>query len=345
MATPKPVTGKPVGPKPKPGKYTPITGRPVNTPKPKPRKPAAKPILDPDIAEETKIRLRKLWEQRRAAALKAADPFGALDGADRDAAVALTALFKSYGIGDLAKEIVAMIQKGFSSDTIAILLQDTKAYKQRFAANEDRLKAGLPVLSPAEYIATESAYRQVMSAAGLPVGFYDSQDDFRKFLAQDVSPTEVKSRVDAVSEAIYKAATKDIFSQWYSTGDMIAYALDPKVAQPLIEARIRSAEAAAVARQQGLNLSQMSAERLGVQGSSLDEINQGFSFIAQEKGTTDKLSSMYGGGISQDDLVAEVFDNDASAALKRRGLASRERGAFAGSSGQGKSTLGKESSV
>lgn len=304
----------------------PITGKPVSGTKPKTYKAApAKPTPTPVTP----------------------DPYGALDGADRDAAVALATLFKSYGIGDLSKEIVAMIQKGFSSDTIALLLQDTKAYKQRFTANEARIKAGLPALSPAEYISTEQAYRQVMSAAGLPIGFYDSRDDFRKFLESDVSPTEVKSRVDAVSEAIFKApkATKDIFSQWYSTGDMIAYALDPKVASPLIEQRIRSAEAAAVAQQQGLALSRMSAERLGITNATLNEIEQGFGFIAQEKGTTDKLSAMYGGALTQDDLVAEVFDNNASAALKRRGLASRERGAFAGSSGQGKSSLGKESSV
>jgi transcriptional regulator with XRE-family HTH domain len=276
-----------------------------------------------------------------------ADPYGNLDGANRDAAIALTALFKSYGLDSLAPQIIKMIQNGFSADTIALLLQDTKEYKTRFAANDARIKAGLPVLSPAEYISTEQAYRQVMSAAGLPIGFYDSTSDFRKFLEGDVSPTEVKSRVDAVSEAIYRApqATKDIFSQWYSTGDMIAYALDPKVASPLIEQRIRAAEAAAVARQQGLTLSQMSAERLGVTGSTLSEIEQGFSFIAQEKPTTDKLSALYGGALSQDDLVAEVFDKDANATLKRRGLASRERGVFAGSSGQAKGSLGKESTV
>lgn len=278
---------------------------------------------------------------------KPVDPFGALDGEDRNAAIALTNLFKSYGLGSLAPQIIKMIQNGFSSDTIAILLQDTKEYKTRFAANEDRLKAGLPVLSPAEYISTEQAYRQVMSAAGLPVGFYDSTDDFRKFISGDVSPTEVKSRVDAVSEAIYKApkATRDIFSQWYSTGDMIAYALDPKVASPLIEQRIRSAEAAAIAQQQGFNLSRMSAERAGVSGSTLDQLNEGLSYIATEKGTTDKLGQMYGGALTADDLVAEVFDKDAKAALKRKGLASRERGSFAGSSAQGKGTLGKESSV
>lgn len=309
-------------------------------------KKAVKPVMPPLAAWRKAVR-DAAAKEAAAAKRRAADPFGALIGDDRDAAMALTELFKSYGLGSLAGQIVKMIQNGFSSDSIALLLQDTKEYKTRFAANEDRLKAGLPVLSPAEYISTEQAYRQVMSAAGLPIGFYDSQDDFRKFIAGDVSPTEVKSRVDAVSEAIYKApkATKDIFSQWYSTGDMIAYALDPKVASPLIEQRIRSAEAAAIANQQGIQLSKMSAERAGVTSSTLDEINTGFEFIAQEQKTTDKLSSMYGGGISQDDLVAEVFDKNAKAALKRRTLASRERGSFAGSSAQGKTSLGKESSV
>lgn len=275
------------------------------------------------------------------------DPYGALTGSDRDAAMALTELFKSYGLDTLAPQIVAMIQKGFSSDTIAIELQNSKEYKQRFVANDARVKAGLSALSPAEYISTERAYRQVMSAAGLPIGFYDSQDDFRKFLENDTSPTEVQSRVNTVAEAIYKAPaeTTNYFKQWYSTGDMIAYALDPKVASPLIEQRIRAAESAALAARNGLALTQANAEAIGRSGASLEAAQQGTSFIAAEQKTTDKLNSLYGGSLNQDDLVAEVFSNDATAAAKRKGLASRDRATFGNSGAQTKTSLGKESSV
>lgn len=270
------------------------------------------------------------------------DPYGGLDGANRDAAIALTDLFKQYGLETLAPQIIKMIQDGFSSDTIAIQLQQTKEYKQRFAANDIRAKAGLNVLSPAEYIATERSYRQLMSASNLPIGFYDQNSDFTSWIAKDVSPTEVKARIDTASDAINRApaSTLDYMRQWYNTGDLVAFALDPKRAQPLVEQRIKAAEAAAIANQSKLALSQANAETIGATGASLQDIQQGVGFLSQEQQTTDKLSSIYGGdAVTQEDLVQEVFQGGNGA--KRKKLASQERATFGGGSGQSKSSLSK----
>jgi hypothetical protein len=249
--------------------------------------------------------------------------------------------FKNYGLESLAPQIIKMLQRGDSADTISIELQNTKEYQTRFAGNAARLKAGLPVLSPAEYISNENAYRQIMSSAGLPVGFFDSTHDFQGFIERDLSPTELKERVDTVADAIYKApsTTTAYFKQWYTTGDMIAYALDPGVAAPLVEQRIRAAEAAASAGGQGVNLTQSNAELIGANTTSLSDITQGTGFIAQELPTVTKLGQIYGDDESQDDLVKEVFTNDGLAAAKRRNLASKERATFGGSSGQGKTSL------
>lgn len=274
----------------------------------------------------------------------APDPNKGLTGANRDAAVALESLFKSYGLESLAPQIVKMIQRGYSSDTIAIELQQTKEYKTRFAGNDARLKAGLPVLSPAEYIATEDSYRQIMQAAGLPTGFYDKVSDFTSLISKDVSPTEVQARVTAAQEAIQKAPpeTLSYFKQFYNQGDLVAYALDPTVAEPLIEQRLKSAEAAALSAKNGLTLSQGNAEDIGKTGQTYDQISQNLQFVGQEYATDQKLNSMYGGNLTQDDLVQEVFDNNSLAATKRAKLASQERGSFAGSSGQGKSSLSQD---
>jgi hypothetical protein len=321
-------TGQPVGPLP-----TPIRRGTGSTP----GRVVAPPGETP--AERKRRLLRDKFVRTPA------DPYGALVGDDRDAAIALTELFKQYGLESLAPQIIKMIQDGFSSDTIAIQLQQTKEYKQRFAANDVRAKNGLSVLSPAEYIATERSYRQIMSNAGLPIGFYDQTSDFTNFLSADVSPTEVKQRVDTVTEAINKApaATKDYFKQWYNEGDMIAFALDPKRAQPLIDQRIKAAEAAAIGEQTRLNLSQANAEAIGATGASLGDIQTGVNFIGQEQQTTDKLSSIYGGeDVTQADLVQEVFQGGAGA--KRKKLASQERATFSGGSGQTKSSLSTSSS-
>lgn len=305
--------------------------------KPKPRTPTEKAY---DRAKAAAEKARAEAAKRRA--IEKADPFGALVGDDRDAAMALTELFKQYGLETLAPQIIKMIQDGFSSDTIAIQLQQTKEYKQRFAANERRVKAGLPALAPNEYLATERSYRQVMSAAGLPIGFYDQNSDFENFLTMDVSPTEVKARVDTVTDAINKApaATKDYFKQWYGEGDMIAFALDPKRAQPLIDQRIKAAEAAAIAKNQGGYIDQSNAELIGASGASFGDLSTGVGFIASEQKTTDKLSSIYGGeNVTTNDLVQEVFQGGNGA--KRKKLASQERATFSGGSGQTKSSLSK----
>ena len=70
-----------------------------------------------------------------------------LTGADRDAAVALTNLFRQYGLESLAPRIVDFIKQGYGPDVITIMLQETPEYKQRFAANDKRVAAGLPALS------------------------------------------------------------------------------------------------------------------------------------------------------------------------------------------------------
>jgi hypothetical protein len=269
---------------------------------------------------------------------------GAVDPAERDAAIILGNLFESYGLGSLAPKILDLIKQGYSADAISVLLMQTDEYKKRFSANEIRIKNGLPALSPAEYIATERSYRQVMSEAGLPVGFYDKQDDFTKFLASDVSPTELKGRVDIATEAVRQAPpeTMSYFKQWYNEGDIIAYALDPTKAAPLIDQRIRAAESAGVAKAQGLNLNQSTAEQLGANKVSLDQARQGFGFIGQDLPTAQKLSGIYGGPAeTQDDMVQEVFFNDGKAAAKRRNLASKERASFSGSSATGEGSLNK----
>ena len=276
----------------------------------------------------------------------AADDFTAnLTGATRDAAKALIDLFTTYGLKSLAPKIVEFLIAGYSADTISIELQNTAEYKQRFAANDTRVKKGLPALSPAEYIGTERSYRQLMASAGLPLGFYDQTSDFQRFLENDVSPTELKSRVDVASEAVRRAPaeTLNYFKQWYSSGDMIAYALDPTKAAPLIEQRIKAAEAAGIAQQQGVSISRTSAESIGATGAAFDQIQSGLGFVAQEAPVTQKLSQIYGGDdVTTTDLVSEAFQNDQKAAEKRRRLASQERAAFGGSSGVNAATLTKD---
>lgn len=257
----------------------------------------------------------------------------------------IKALFDSYGIGSLAPTILKLVQSGASEDTIVLQLKETPEYQQRFAANKARIKAGLTELSPAEYLATERSYRQLMSSAGLPPGFYDQPSDFTAFLEKDISPTELKDRVDLASEAYYKSPdTMNLWrSQGGSDGEFIALALDTGRAEPLVRQRIRGLEAQAAAKAQQFSLTDANANLIGSSGAGLSDIQQGVGFIANEAQNAAKLAQLDGGDITQADLTKEAFYQDASVTKKRQDAAKSESGRFGGGSALTQTTLSKNS--
>lgn len=268
---------------------------------------------------------------------------GTLTGDKRSASAALQEVFDRYGLGTLAPKINEMIQNGYNADLVNILLQDTPEYKERFKANDARIKAGLPALNPEQYLATEESYRQVMSAAGLPLGFYDTPSDFTKWIADDVSSTEIQQRVQVASKLVNSvdANTKAAFSKWYSHGDMVAYALDRDRAEPLLEKQLAAAQAAGAATGQGVNINQSTAEKLADNGITADQARAGFGMVAQGNARAGTLDAIYGDTLNQDDLINEALLDNGQAALKRGRLASKERAAFSGTSGSSAASLSR----
>lgn len=268
-----------------------------------------------------------------------------LTGDQRDAAAALSALFKQYGLESLAPKIVGFLQQGYSSDTVGLLLADTPEYKQRFAGNAARLKKGLSVLSPAEYVSTEQSYRQLMQSAGLPIGFYDAPQDFQSWIENDVSPTEVKARVDIAQDVMSNADPNTLayYKQHYSHGDLLATILDPKKATPLIEQQYRQSQLAGAAANNGVNVADSTLKQLAQAGITQQQGQQGFGQIGQEAGDATRLGQIYGQQFTADDFAKETFLGDATAGNKRKKLASQERAAFSGSGGVGQTGLSQSS--
>ena len=278
---------------------------------------------------------------------------GTVAGADtytkrQNAYAVLTATFKQYGIDTLAPKILDYVTQGYQSDTISLLLQDTPEYKTRFVANDARVKAGLPVLSPADYINNENAYRQYMAAAGLPKGFYDQQADFTKFIASDVSPTELNNRIQTAATIIQNTnpMVTQSLQQYYglSQGDMIAHVLDPEVSRPLIQKQVASAQIGAAAQAQGLGVNATTAENLYGQGVTQAQAQQGFANVALNQTPMQKLAQIWGGdaAVQGQNLVASTFGTAGSAYAEQqiKALTTRETSAFGGSAGAGKGSLG-----
>lgn len=261
---------------------------------------------------------------------------GDLTGASRDAASALVQLFRQYGLESLAPKIVEYVRNGYGSDTIALLLQDTPEWKRRFAGNEARRKAGLPILSPSEYLATENSYRQIMAQYGMPKGFYDSHADLAGFIGRDISASELQGRVQLASQFANSQdpATKESLRRLYGLGpgDLAAWALDPAKASPILERQAKAAQAGAAAIRHGVGVSKSYAEHLADLGITSDQAEQGYAQISQMLPTYEDLGRIYGQGYTQRTAEAEVFEGNATATNRRKSLASQERAAFSGSS-------------
>lgn len=268
-----------------------------------------------------------------------------LSGENRDAFMALNSLFKQYGLGSLAGKIYDYVKNGYGADTISILLQDSPEYKKRFAANDARLKAGMSVLSPAEYISVENSYRQIMRQSGLPVGFYDSTEDFTGWLSGDMSPTELQSRVDLATQATalanpaYKAALKQM---GLSDGELTAYFLDQSKALPYLQKSAATAAIGAEALQRGLGFDQQYASELATAGVSRDQASQGYAKIADEFSDLGTLGQVYGGGWTQRQAEEDVFVGGTGASQQRERLIGRERGSFSGTTGAARGGLAQK---
>ena len=265
-----------------------------------------------------------------------------LSGTDRDAYAAVTALFKSYGLESLAGKVYDYVKNGYSPDTVSILLQDTKEYKERFAGNELRKKQGLPVLSAGEYLATEASYRQIMSSAGLPPGFYDQNSDFNSWIGGNVSPSEIQSRVDLATRATVLANPdykKALNQMGIADSELTAYFLDQNKSLPYIQKAAATAQIGAQALANNLAFDQTYAGTLATKGITAEQAGQGYQQIAQEAGTVSDLASIYGTTYSQREAEQATFEGNTGAINKRKGLASRERGQFSGGVGTGASGL------
>jgi hypothetical protein len=261
-----------------------------------------------------------------------------------DIMAALTAKFTTYGLASLIPKIKELAVSGAGEETIKAELANTEEYKLRFSANQDRLKKNLTILSPAEYLAVEDAYRQTLRAYGLTQ--FDNDAYVRQFISNDVSPTELSNRVVTAVQRVRNAdpAIQTQLKDYYGIGDtdLVAYVLDPSQQFQKIQRQVAAAEIGVAAGRQGLQAGVNVAEQLAAQGVTQAEAQKGYATIADILPTAEKLSSIYGTTLEGYDQAAaeqEVFNSLASAQRARQKLTAREIAQFSGSSGMSKASL------
>jgi hypothetical protein len=259
--------------------------------------------------------------------------------------------FEQYGLGSLVQEIQGLVESNVAPSEFAIRLRQTPTYKQRFAGNDARIKAGLRALSEGEYIGLEDQYQNILRNYGLPKSYYEKdnigrQVGFEKFIAGDVSPAELEDRLQLGINRVKNAApeVEQTLRQFYpdiTQGDILAYTLDPERALTDIQRKVQAAEIGAEASRAGLTTGLSRAEELQRAGVTKEAAQQGFQTIAGYLPRATTLSDIYAkqgmGQYTQTTAEQEVFGlpSAAEAATKRRKLTELETAQFSGQTGVG----------
>lgn len=278
--------------------------------------------------------LQQIIAQNNAAAAAAAKA----SAQSRQSAIdVVTARFKAYGLESLAAKIKELAVDGATEATITLALQETDEYKTRFKANQARLKAGLQVLQPAEYLNVEDGYRQVLRSYGM--NQFATDEYVQKFIENDLSAKELSDRVTIAVQQVQNADPAILMQlkDYYGIGatDAAAYILDPNQQISKIQRQVAAAQIGVAARKQGLESNVAVSEQLAAQGISQAEAQKGYATIADILPTAEKLSKIYGdiGTYDQSTAEQEMFNQLASAQRKRQQLTAREIASFSGSSG------------
>jgi hypothetical protein len=261
-----------------------------------------------------------------------------------NALASLTSTFTKYNLQSLIPKIKELVINGATESTIALELAETPEYKQRFKANQERLKKNLAVLDPGTYIGMEDSYRQALRAYGLKQ--FDTDDYVSQFIANDISANELSNRIVTAVQRVQNAdpaITKQL-RDFYNIGqnDLVAYVLDPNQQFQKIERQVQAAEIGVAAARQGITAGVQVAEQLAAQGVSQAEAQKGYATIADILPDAKRLSDIYGTTLEGYDLgqaEQEVFNQLASAQRRRQKLTQREVAAFGGSSGTNRTSL------
>jgi hypothetical protein len=290
------------------------------------------------------------------------DPYADALNRQRESAYStLYSMFKEWGIdmdgSGLAAQVKSWVFSDKSNDEIIMEFRKSDAYNKRFTGMADLIKRG-QFMSEAEYIAQERAYRNVMVSWDLPKNFYDSYDDYGRFIANGVSVKELDDRIASAKTFLdstdpnYRDALKNLYG--VSDGGMLAYVLDGDKAQAVLQQQFKAATFSGSASQYDFNLTKDQAEMYGAtlgdqfnrigadqvnalkgQMASLDQVadnQESLSFIDNEAYTR------------TDTLDAEILsDSSKRAASERRAL--REKARFSGSSATNAGTLSRNSGV
>ena len=324
-----------------------------NQPAPAPA-PAPAPTGDDDddgggggtSAEEKYWAARKTADDAAAAAKKLSE--------QRSAKAFLRTLLTQYNMGSLAGQIEAMVQDSTNQDYLAEKVRETNEYKARFKGLVAlQARGNTDVRNEAEYLNLETQYRSAFNQAGLRdyLGADGSQGEYDSIaeLVGDysVSVEEVKGRIGDAQRVVADTPqeVRDSLQRFYNIDatSLVEYALDPVRAQNKINTLANAAIVGGYGEMADLDLEVGAAESIsalaGDEDINLEALNRQLVAGSEVRDATSRLANIDRMELSDSEALLASMDADATAKKKVKGLQSRERARFGGSSGFNKESL------
>lgn len=194
-------------------------------------------------------------------------PYGALSafqattGTQADAKAIIQDYLNQYNLGNLATWAWGQITNSATADQILVNMYATPEFNARFPAIAQRAAAGLPPISPSDYLTYEDNAKQIENTYGMPTGFLSNPNEIAGLLTKDVSVSELTDRANKGFQAVTQSPpeTRQAFTAMFGVngdGALAAHFLDPKVALPLLEKQATMAQIGGQAAMNGIDVSQ-----------------------------------------------------------------------------------------
>lgn len=237
-------------------------------------------------------------------------------------------------------------QLGGGSDAlnqISVEMVQQPAFNQRFPAYKPLAEQG-EAMSPAEMIAYEQSAKQIFHDAGIPSGFYQTPAELATFMVNNVSASELQSRVQLASQAATSAPDvaqqlSTLYGLPNAQGALTAYFLSPDKALPLIQQQFTAAQIGAESTRTGVGqLTTGEATHLAQIGVTDAQAAQGFGQLGKEQGLF-QAQSTGEQTIGLDTQLAAQFDNSAAANLR---ILKKQQGRVADFQGNAGEELGQQ---
>jgi hypothetical protein len=207
----------------------------------------------------------------------------------------ITSALKDYGLEDMGSDLLAYLRGdgAGSVDATYLHMREDPRYQKRFSGMAEREKNGYDPISEEQYVQWEGQAKSLFDHYGIPADFYDTQEELASFVAGNVSPDELKRRIEGGYDAVFSSPpeTLQALQSMYGIdqGHLAAFFLDPTKGEDIIQKRWTAAQIGTQALKTGFGgLTAAEGEQLATAGVTGKEAQGAFGMLGQaDQLTTD----------------------------------------------------------